>query len=443
MTKKQRVGIVKVVDQVIDEALYNLVELLGDLNTIIPRGSRILIKPNLVFPPTDRGITHTSLIEAIVHLVAQTSPVAILIGEGSADVYTSQGFRFQDLGRVANRYGARLVDLNLEKGVKIDVPPGLGREYVMVPQAVVESDIFISLPVFKLWGTPMSLSLKNLIGLYGARYYGHNKDSIQRANDVNYALPGDVGREQSAHKPSTAQSICAINMAVKTHLAIIDALEGGDGKGNFIRLNTLIGGQNPVATDTVACAMSGFDSTQYENFRLCADYGLGSCKMQDIEVVGLPLETVSFNLQRLTGNVLEMPVDYCLDLMSTGELEQILRALYIYKLVDVNQPTPDNRDDLMAMLYGRMTTDGYFTSALDNCTEYALRLLEIIINEGGTSSSMAIVEQKFSSQYPGLYYYPSHRVLTRLGLTYAVDSATRPYYIVPEGLVRIFRRVIG
>ena len=109
---------------------------------IIPTGSQVMIKPNLVFPPTDRGITHPELIEAVVRLVAQTSPKEILIAEGSADVYTTQGFRFQGLGRIAARYGARLVDLNLEEGVKTPVPEGLGREYVMVPQAVVESDVF-------------------------------------------------------------------------------------------------------------------------------------------------------------------------------------------------------------------------------------------------------------------------------------------------------------
>ena len=49
----------------------------------------------------------------------------------------------------------------------------------------------------------------------------------------------------------------------------------------------------------------------------------------------------------------------------------------------------------------------------------------------------------FGEQFNGLYYYPSHRVLTRLGLTYAVDSATRPYYIVPDGLVNIFGEFIG
>lgn len=443
MTRKERVGIVKVVDQAIDEALYNLFEFLGGLMTIIPSNSKILIKPNLVFPPTDRGITHTSVIDAVVHMIVQTSPAAILIGEGSADVYTSQGFRFQGLGRMVSRYGARLVDLNLEKGVKIEVPASLGREYVMVPHAVVESDIFISLPVFKLWGTPMSLSLKNLIGLYGARYYGHNKDSIQRANDVNYALPGDVGREQSAHTPSVAQSICAMNLAVKTHLAIIDGIEGGDGKGNFIRLNTLIGGLNPVATDTVAMAMSGYKSASYKNFSLCAEYGLGPCELHDIEVVGVPIEKVAFDLQRLQDNILEMPVDFCLDLLSIGELKQIQRALHAYCLVDNNQPTLENRDELLGMLNRIMTAGDYFKTALNHCTEYAFHLLEIIINKGGTSSSLTAVQHRFNAKYPGLYYYPSHRVLTRLGLAYAVDSATRPYYLIPEGLVRVYKKVYG
>ena len=125
-----------------------------------------------------------------MRLMSETASKEILIGEGSADVYTTQAFRFQGMNRIAARYGASLVDLNLEKGVKTPVKAGLGRDYIMLPKAVVESDIFISLPVFKLWGgSPLSLSLKNLIGLYGARYYGYNKDSQQRANDPGYALP--------------------------------------------------------------------------------------------------------------------------------------------------------------------------------------------------------------------------------------------------------------
>jgi len=433
---KERVAILKVKEQRIDEALEQIVEMLGGLDEIVPSGSRVLVKPNFVFPPTDRGITHPELVEAVVRLVAESAPREILIGEGSADVYTTQGFRFQGMSRVAARYGASLVDLNLEEGVRTPVPDGLGREYIMLPKAVIESDILISLPVFKLWGgSPLSLSLKNLIGLYGARYYGHNKDSQQRADDFGYALPGEVGSELSAHQPNISMSICAMNLVVETHLAIIDALEGGDGTGNWIRLDTLIGGRNPVATDAVACEMAGITASEHEAFRLCAEYGLGPCHMDLIEVVGEKLSDVSFDLECLRDNVLEMPVHFCLNLLSTGELMQIQRALHIYNLVEPDAPKLESRESLLAMLTDVISSEEYYERALAKSSHYALGLLNIIVEKGGTSGSMVEVRNTFRERFESLYYFPSHRVLTRLGLAYAVDSTAQHYYLLPEGVV--------
>jgi uncharacterized protein (DUF362 family) len=437
MTKEQ-VAVVRVTEQRIDEALERIAELLGGLTDLVPRGSRVLVKPNLVFAPTDRGITHPELIEALVRWVAAFAPGEISICEGSADVYTTQSFRFQGLSRIAARYGARLVDLNLELGVKTPIPEGLGRAYIMLPQAVVESDVLISLPVFKLWGgNPLSLSLKNLIGLYGARYYGHNKDSRQRAGDPVYALPGELGSEQGAHQPNVSISICALNSVVKTHLAIVDGLEGGDGRGNWMRLDTLIAGRNPVATDTVACRMTGIRAGEHETFRLCAERGLGPCTMDQIEVVGERIEDVAFDLRRLRDNVLEMPVAFCLNLLSTGELLQIRRALQLYGLLDGDVPEVRARDDLLALLADAISSEGYYQRVLRRCTDEALALLRIIAAQGGTSGSIAGVSDTFGQDNEALYYYPAHRTLTRLGLAYAVDSATRDYYLLPEGLVSV------
>ena len=61
---KERVAIVKVVEQDIDAALERIARLLGGLESLIPRGSRVLVKPNFVFVPTDRGVTHPALVEA-------------------------------------------------------------------------------------------------------------------------------------------------------------------------------------------------------------------------------------------------------------------------------------------------------------------------------------------------------------------------------------------
>jgi len=435
------VGIVRVNEQRLDEALERVVGLLGDLQKIIPRGSRVLIKPNFVFPPTNRGITHPQLVEAVVRLAAEAGAEKIQIGEGSADVYTSQGYRFQGMDGVAARYGAELVDLNLEEGVRKGVPEGLGRDYIMVPRAVAECDVLISLPVFKIWGNnPLSLSLKNLIGVYGARYYGHNKDSLGRADDPEYAIPGDLGTELGAHQPNAAKAICAMNAVVPTQLAIIDALEGSDGGGHWMRLDTLVAGTNPVATDVVACQMGGFTADEYELFRLCREYGLGPSTMEEIEVVGEKIEDVSFELKRLRDNVLEMPIDFCLNLLNTGELKQIQRGLKACGLVREDGPEWEQREGLLAALTDLVSTEGYYERAFGKCTDYALKLLDILVERGGTAGSMVDVERAFGELYDGLYCYPAHRVLTRLGLAYAVDSAAEPYYLLPEGLTAAWRR---
>lgn len=443
--KTEQVAIVKVEEQRLDEALQKMISLLGRLEEIVPRGSRVLIKPNLTFAPTNKGITSPEVIEGVVRLVADASPREVVIAESSGDAYTSQAFRFQGLYRIAARYGVRIVDLNLEEGVKTAVPEGLGREYIMLPQVVVESDVIISIPIFKLWGSnPLSLSLKNLIGLYGGRYYGYNKDSDTGAGKIlSYGLPGEVGVEMGAHKPTVPESICALNSVVKTDLAIIDALEGGDGVDNWIRLDTLMAGRNPVAVDTVGLAMAGFEAEAYPTFRLCAERGLGPCRLEEIKVVGEEIEEASFPLENLKNNVLEMPPRFCLNLLSTDELRQIHRAFELYGFLPEAPQAPQERGDLMERLENTLKTPGFYGRALEQCSEYALGLMELLIEQGGTSGDIEIIRHAFSSRYgtESLYYAPAARTVTRLGLAFTVAGACRNYFLLPEGVVTAFKRI--
>jgi len=315
---RPRVAIERVHDDQLDLALEQLLAWLGPPASLIPAGSRVLIKPNLTISPTILGITRTELVEALVRwIVRQTDAADVAIGEGSGDVYTSQAFRLEGYRRIAARYGVRLVDLNVEPAVRVEVPPELGRDHVMVPRAAAEADVLISLPIWKLWGNaPLSLSLKNHFGLYGGRYYGHNKHSRELApQHPHYGLPGDIGDERGIHAPTTNQAIVAVNLAAPIHLAIIDALEASDGRGHYLRWDTLVAGTNAVATDAVGMAMAGYVPQEQEVLQLCNAHGLGPARLDAIELLGLPLDEVSFDLKRLREGVREMPLAYCLRLL--------------------------------------------------------------------------------------------------------------------------------
>lgn len=435
----ERVAIAKIVEQRLDDAVAQVVDLVAPLTEIVPPGSRVLIKPNYTIVPTDRGVTHPELVESIVRLVAQAAPSEIVIAESSGDYYTSYCYRLMGVQRIAARYGARLVDLGVEEGVSVPVPPELGRERVMLPKVVAESDVVISVPIFKLWGgSPLSLSLKNLFGLYGARYYGHNKHSAEMVKAHSFfGLPGEVGSERGIHAPSVAQSVCAINLACRTQLSIIDAIEGGDGAGNWIRLDTLIAGRNPVATDTVGHAMAGFDAATCDITKLCAEYGLGPCAMDEIEVVGEALQDVAFDLTRLKENVLEMPLPFCLGLLSTGELLQMHRGLSLYGFLPEGGAPPAGREALVAALGAVVGAEGYYREALAKLDEHARVLLGLIAAQGGTSGDLVAIRDAVSARFEGgesLHYAPPARTLLRLGLAYPVEGLARPYYLLPEGL---------
>jgi len=446
--RKEQVAIVRVEEQRLDRALQEMIALLGGLEEAVPRGSRVLVKPNFTFAPTHCGITHPEVVEGVVRLLAEASPRQIVIAEGSGDTYTPQSFRFQGVYRIADRYGAEVVDLNLEEGIRAPIPEGLGREYVVVPQAVIESDVLVSIPIFKLWGSsPLSLCLKNLIGLYGGRYYGYNKDSDTGAReDPFYGLAGEVGTELGAHKPTLADAICAMNSAVPTHLAIIDALEGSDGGGHYLRMDTLIGGRNPVATDTVGLAVAGLRADEHRTFSLCAERGLGPCRLEEIAVKGRSVEEVAFSLERLRDNVLELPVRRCLELLSTGELHQIHRAFGLYGIREETTSTPESREGLLAVLGDVLESAGSFERILDQCDQQALNLLELLIAEGGTSGDVESLRTAFGELHGGGPYKnfaPTARLLGRLGLAYPVEGACYSYYVLPEGIVAAYQSRCG
>lgn len=438
--KKKKVAITRIVEQDTHRAVSEALALLGGVGRFVPRGSRVLIKPNFLVAPFEGGITHPEAVEAVVRAVREAGAERIYIAEGAADCYTSQCFRLLGIYEIGARWGAEVVDLNVLEGTRIPVPADLGREYVVVPKLVRECDVVVSLPVLKLWGTPMSLSLKNLFGLFPARYYGHNKSSRSlRASRRHYVTEGEVGREKPIHEPGLKETVAAINLAVPTHLTIIDGIEGFDGGRNAVRMDLIIAGRNSLATDAVGLAVGGFEPEAQEVFNFARERGLGTNRLGEIEVLGEKIEDVRFDLSRLKGNVLELPLKECLRRLSCQELEQVQRTLSCFGFLPGERMLQGER--LQRALLGLMSQGDYFPRALDAVGQPARELLEVILEEGGTSGDLLAIEKSFSARRggDGYIFFPAMRDLVRFGLAYVVGGMNRTYAVVPEGLPACYR----
>ena len=436
---KDKVSIVRVWEQDTFAAVKQSVSLLGNLDLIIPAGSKVLVKPNIVMAPTERNVTDPIVLEAVVRLIRNTSPKEIIIGEGAADSYTWSAFRLYNIYDMASRYGARVVDLNTDEAIRTEVPPEVGREYVMLPRTVAEADVVVSVPTYKLWMNklPMSLSLKNLFGCYGARYYGHNKNSHElAATEPDRTLEGEVGVERGIHHPSVEQSIAAINLARPSDLTVIDGLEGSDGQGNYLRMDMLVAGINAVATDSVALAIAGFVPSQQEQVRLCSQMGLGPCHLEEIAVVGESIDAVQFDLKCLTRNVIEMPLPYCLDRISFGELGIIFNGLQIHGFASEPDTLAEGRREATVQLLDIMLSDGFIKRALSSLPDTGRKVLKLIIERGGTSGDyFDILFAYTAGTGESNSFWAGLRSLMRLGLAFIFHGQHKPYIILSEGVV--------
>ena len=141
--------------------------------------------------------------------------------------------------------------------------------------------------------------MKNLVGMLPYTLYRENTGdwwrSTLHAGDTGSRLP---------------RILLDLNRARPIHLAVIDGVMTGEGgeapRGSFkaVQPGVLVAGKNPVATDAVSAAVMSFDPTveppmapflRGDNYlNLASDLGLGTNKLDEIEVVGEKIQAVKY-----------------------------------------------------------------------------------------------------------------------------------------------------
>ncbi len=131
--------------------------------------------------------------------------------------------------------------------------------------------------------------MKNLIGVYpGSVYYSVRSFLHDRAAEKN--------------SPGIAYEIVDMARASKLGLTVIDAstaMEGnGPSEGEVVKMNLIIAGTNPLATDMVAANIMGFEPQEIPTFNWAAKVGMKPSKLDDIEVRGETIASVQRKFKR-------------------------------------------------------------------------------------------------------------------------------------------------
>jgi uncharacterized protein (DUF362 family) len=241
--------------------------------------STVLIKVNFITVKTwDTGATTDPIVvEAIIERLKNLN-VKIYVVESDATVTSAdKAFEATGMREMAQRNGVECLNLrHIKDRVKLDVLHGETLNNVTVPRIVTESAIISAAKLKTHMATKVTLGMKNMFGLLPDKLKG------------------------KYHMRGISKVIVDINTVLKSSLTVIDGFVGMEGRGPSdgkpVKMDLIIAGKDPVATDATASRLMGFDPHEISHIRRAHEKGLGN--IDDIEVLGEKLENITRTFQR-------------------------------------------------------------------------------------------------------------------------------------------------
>jgi uncharacterized protein (DUF362 family) len=298
-----------------DDRFQNVLRALEAIEKDIRLGERIVIKPNLVSITRQLAATHADALRAVLEFIRARSSREVVIAEGSASSDTLAGFERYGFCELAERYGARLVDLNRDRWTEVEAAD---RDFqpmrLRIARTIAESDCRISLAPMKTHDTVIvTLSLKNMVmgslirehrdvGAAGERFLHGLGHWIRPRDPLFPRFFGWVVRKvlrsdkMLIHQSYASANYCLyiIARAIPVHVAVLDGFTGMEGRGptrgDPVDLRLAIASSDFIAADCVAARVMGFDPEDVGYLHYAASGGLGNGGLDKIEVLGARLE---------------------------------------------------------------------------------------------------------------------------------------------------------
>ena len=280
---KNLVAIVKYEKPV--ESVKKAIELSGGLDHL-PRGAKVLIKPNLVFWtktvefPKWGVLTTSRIVEDMVIALKERGVDDITIAEGGVTMpkdYETYQDAFEKLGynTLRQRYGVKPVNFFEKPYQEVDLGNG---DTLNFSTEIMNTDFVVNVPVLKTHAqTVTSLGIKNLKGSIdlASRKKCHGPDPVK---NLNYF----VSRLADKMPPM---------------FTLLDGIytneRGPSFDGRMRRSNLLVASADVLSVDLVGTKVLGYEPEEVPHLVLAAENRSRPLDLSDVEVVGEKIEDVA------------------------------------------------------------------------------------------------------------------------------------------------------
>ena len=268
-----------------EEVLIGLrrsLDLIGGIQNFVRKGSRVLLKPNLLYgkAPEKAVTTHPSIVKGVIQIIREAGGIPFL-GDSPSVGGLIRAAEKAGIKRVADELDCPLVEFDQP----ILAPKGERKfsKQLEIDRTVLEADVVINLPKWKTHGlTLLTLGVKNLFGC------------VPGTKKALWHLK--AGEDRTVF----AQTLVDLYQVIRPSLTILDGIIGMEGNGpnsgHPILLGLILASTDSLSLDQIVCDLLGIPRESLPTNRVAFEEGLAK---DGIEVVGERVEEVKIPRFRL------------------------------------------------------------------------------------------------------------------------------------------------
>jgi uncharacterized protein (DUF362 family) len=234
----------------------------------VKKGQRVLVKPNIGWDvePERAANTHPLLVRRVIEHCYNAGAKEVVVFDHTCDNW-NRAYKDSGIEKAVADAGGKIVSGASEGNYQeVEVPRGKRLTKAKVHELLLQSDVFINVPVLKHHtSSKLTVGMKNLMGVVWDRGYWHENDLHQCIADFS-----------SYRKPN---------------LIIVDAYNvlkrngpRGVSRADVVAMKAQIVSTDCVAADAAAAKLFGTEPADIPYINNAADLGLGKMNLEKVSI---------------------------------------------------------------------------------------------------------------------------------------------------------------
>ena len=238
---------------------------MGGISQYVKKGQTVVVKPNIGWDviPDKAANTNPHLVKAIVKSCLEAGAKEVYAFDHTCDEW-NKCYKNSKIEESVKDAGGKIVPGNTERYYEaVDIPEGKRLTSAKVHELILESDVFINVPILKNHGSAtLTIAMKNLMGIVWDRGFWHRNDLHQCIADFSTWRQPDLN------------IIDAYNVMMKNG-------PRGVSEADVAKMKFLVMSDDMVAADAAAAKIFGMKPADVPYISHAHDMGIGNKNLEN------------------------------------------------------------------------------------------------------------------------------------------------------------------